>query len=69
MTYDVEVLDGRREVGVLLVVEDDGRLEDVSRALDVHPRPVHRHQVDALQLAETPEQDLKEARELVGQTV
>lgn len=40
-TYNFKPLDEGAEVGVLLVVRDEGRLHSLAGALDVHARPVH----------------------------
>ena len=58
----VQPLHHRREVRVLLGVGDDGALEDVAAALDVHPRVVHRQELDLLEVAQPPEQDLEPER-------
>jgi hypothetical protein len=59
---NVEKLDGRSKVWVLLCVSDDGRLDDVAGALDVDARFVHSHPVHALQVAQAPEKNLEPKR-------
>lgn len=59
---DVQELDGGGEVWVLLGVDDDGALDDVSGALHVHAGPVHGHELDALQVAQAPEQHLESVK-------
>ena len=56
ITDQVDVLDGRGEVGVLAVGGEHGRLHDVAGDLDVDARPVHRQQVHALQVPQPPDQ-------------
>ena len=58
-SHQVEEGDRVLEVGVLLGVGDDGRLNDVAGQVDVHLGPVHCRQVDSLHLTDAPEQNLR----------
>lgn len=62
-THHFEPLDQSAEIGVFLVVLDEGGLHPLPSALDVHPGPVHLRQVHSLQVPEPPEQDLGEEEE------
>lgn len=57
-THHFKPLDQGAEVGVLLVIVDQGRLHPLPRALDVYPWPVHLGQVYPLQVSQAPEQHL-----------
>ena len=56
--YHFKPLDKRAEVGVLLVVGDEGRLHSLSGAFNVHTRPIHLGQIHPLQVPQAPEQNL-----------
>lgn len=62
-THHFEPLDQGAEVGVLLVVLDQGGLDAPAGALDVHAGPVDLCQVHALQVPQPPEEDLDGRRE------
>lgn len=57
-THHFKPLDEGAEVGVLLVIVDQGRLHPLPCTLDVYPRPVHLGQVHPLQVSQAPEQHL-----------
>lgn len=57
-THHFKPLDEGVEVGVLLIIMDQGRLHPLPCTLDVHSRPVHLGQVHPLQVPQAPEQHL-----------
>ena len=68
-TYDIEVLDGDREVGVLLGASDHRRGQHVPCTLDVDTRLVDGRELDPLEIAHPPEQDLWWAQEAEGRVL
>jgi len=56
--HDVEVFDGDDEVGILLEALNGRRAEHVSGTFDVDAWLVYGHQLDALEVAQAPEQHL-----------
>ena len=63
---DVQVLYCRGEVWVLLGVEDDRALDDVSSTLHVHPGTVDRQELYSLEVPQTPEEHLEPVGRSVG---
>lgn len=57
--YHFKPLDKGAEVGVFLVVGNEGRLHSLSGTFDVHARPIHLGQVHPLQVPQAPEQNLR----------
>jgi len=57
--YHFKPLDQSAEVGVFLVVSNEGRLNSLSCTFNVHTRPIHLGEIHPLQVSQAPEQDLK----------
>lgn len=60
MTYHFKPLDERAEVGVFLVVGNEGGLHSFPSTFNVDTRPIHLGQVHPLQVPQTPEQNLQD---------
>lgn len=58
--YHFKPLDKCAEVGVFLVVGDEGRLYSLSGTFNVHTRPIHLGQIHPLQVPQAPEQNLRD---------
>ena len=58
ITYNFKPLDKGAEVGIFLVVGDEGRLHSLAGTFDVHTRPVHLSEIHPLQVSQAPEQHL-----------
>lgn len=57
-THHFKPLDESAEVGILLVIVDQGRLHPLPCTLDVYPWPVHLGQIHPLQVPQAPKQHL-----------
>lgn len=60
--YHFKRLDKSAEVGVFLVVGDEGRLYSPSGAFNVHTRAIHLSQIHPLQVPQAPEQNLMDRK-------
>lgn len=58
MKYHFKPLDKGAEVGVLLVVGNEGGLHSFPSTFNIDPRPIHLGQVYPLKVPQTPEQNL-----------